>query len=81
MSLQIGQELYDKCGQYFDDAHLNDYFRIEAIGIDWVIVRGEYDNKPQAIFGRTSIVAIEHCTQNQRKIIEKIGKFDSAGEE
>ena len=71
MTLQIGQELYDKCGQYFDDAHLNDFFRIEAIGVDWIVVRGEYDGGSQGLFGRKLLIAIEQYSQNQRKILEK----------
>ena len=70
MSLQIGQKIYDKCGQYFDDTHLNNFFRVEAIGIDWIVVRGEYDGKPQGLFGRELIITIELCSLNQRKILE-----------
>ena len=73
MSLQIRQKIYDKCGQYFDEAHLNDFFRLEAIGNDWIIVRGEDDGKPQGLFGQELIATIEYGSQNQKKIIENKG--------
>jgi hypothetical protein len=39
MTLRIGQMLYGYCGGEFSNRDFDDK-RVEAIGVDWVIVRG-----------------------------------------
>lgn len=38
MALQIGQMLYGYCGDHFERDSYNEK-RVEAVGIDWVVVR------------------------------------------
>ena len=42
--LQVGQILYGYCGGYFDRVEYEDK-RVEAIGADWVVVRGVESGK------------------------------------
>ena len=72
MALQIGQKLYGYCGGYFDNAHVNNFFRVEAVGIDWVVVRGEDDDygKPDFASGIDVLEFLQSKECTQPKIFE-----------
>lgn len=64
MPLQIGQILYGYCrGHLGRDAWMQQPFRVEAIGIDWVVVRGA-DGCPAAAFGPEALeyLQTDECT-------------------
>lgn len=62
MTLQIGQVLYGFCGGFFGRDSYKDK-RIEAVGIDWVVVREE-DGEPNFANGRRAIeyLQTDECT-------------------
>ena len=67
MALQIGQILYGFCGGHFgrDFAAYHDK-RIEAVGVDWVVVRDEKGN-PNFACGVDTIKFLQTdvCTKPQ----------------
>ncbi len=68
MVLQIGQKLYGYCGGYFDNYHLTEYFIIEAIGFDWIVVRDDSDI-PHSVCGRKELEILKlHYTQPQEEV-------------
>jgi len=65
MALQIGQKLYGYCGGVFGrDSYANK--RIEALGIDWVVVREE-NGKPNFVVGQEAIEFLQTdiCTKER----------------
>lgn len=64
MSLQIGQKLYGYCGGHFDRYYLTEFFIVEAIGFDWVVVRDDA-GIPHTTTGREALELLEsdECTK------------------
>jgi len=51
MPLMIGQKLYGYCGGAFGRDHYNNC-RVEAVGIDWIVVRTEDYEFPEFACGK-----------------------------
>lgn len=58
MALQIGQKLYGYCGGYFNKYYRTEFFRVEAIGVDWIVVRDDEGN-PDTATGRKALDILE----------------------